>query len=360
MTRTQMNNHRVGALLGLGFTTLIAVGACWNSETLSWKIAFGAGWVVSVIAFCWMVRATRSLSRPQERGHLIWSALVVSLAGLAAALTIKMVLSLTHFEVPKPTDAIDARLVALEKRITHVEQAVTVSVQGRKCHKQVDSVTGEAGSATVLCGSSHQSGEQELGTGKRLAELEKAYLDRVDSWGTMFAWLLGLLAVAVSAIIWSFQRAQDDIKECQNNFSESLQKSQNMSDMLRRLLYLNNQLEVNRQNNPVFQVIRPMQQLVVMAMSIESPFFDAAEFRKWLERIRNIQQRLAQGDIDGLSIKSADFDQDLIATAQYLEASGEYHWLPTDWDDTIRLLYTTAREFRKVGIRDTAHSTRIC
>jgi len=140
--------------------------------------------------------------------------------------------------------------------------------------------------------------------------LKKEINDKFAFWGTLFAWLLAIVALVIAVVIWGLQKGAQDLKERSDSLGETfrdikihLDKHTLVARVQDHLLDLENTLESVRDNNPVFQCLRPLQWLLLAARQVESSDFSAQDFSQRIDRVESALTQASEGLSDFLCVR---------------------------------------------------------
>ncbi|HMW16957.1 MAG TPA: hypothetical protein PKN13_11400 [Accumulibacter sp.] len=330
---------RLGAVSGLVVLVLIAVSVTWLSGSWSAKLyvlgsTFLGGWL-ALLAIGQKSYETRvdHASRLEYWGESVWAGLYTILTGLGFGILMFMILKANGFDSPGIS-----REPPAGNKFTQNSAADTAK-DSDKTPKQKNQITDSV----------RKNLEETL---KRDLEetLKKEMNEKFSFWGTLFAWLLAILALAVTVFIWSLQRSAQDIKErfdaldeYQEDIKQRFEKHHILIKSQEHVLVFEDLLEAARDNNPVFQTIRAVQGLILAARQVDSREFSAAAFAQRMDRLEGALGALSQhSSLDVTLLKPRTLAAALRTTAEYLADVGSRHWLPADWPATIHRLFLLA------------------
>lgn len=200
--------------------------------------------------------------------------------------------------------------------------------------------------------------------------LKKELNDKFAFWGTLFAWLLAILALAVTVFIWSLQRGAQDLKErfealedyrkrvaqdlkerfealevYRTDLTQRFDKHHILLKLQDHQLSVEDMLESSREQNPKFQFIRVVQRLILTSRQVQSREFSARVFAQQTERLEGALDALSQAPSrwDVAQLKPRALAAALRAVAEYLHSVGPLPWLPTaEWPGNIQKLFDLA------------------
>lgn len=178
--------------------------------------------------------------------------------------------------------------------------------------------------------------------------LKKEINDKFSFWGTLFAWLVAIVTLAVTVVIWNLQKGAQDLKdrfetlEGLREFRSNLDKHTLDVKLQDHLLILGNTLESVRDNNPVFQCLRPLQWLLLAARQVESNDFSAQDFSQRIDRVESTLAQATARVSDIQQIKPLALAAALRTLGESLHAVGPRPWLPADWPAQIHRLFVLA------------------
>ncbi len=178
--------------------------------------------------------------------------------------------------------------------------------------------------------------------------LKKEINDKFSFWGTLFAWLVAIVTLAVTVVIWNLQKGAQDLKdrfetlEGLREFRSNLDKHTLDVKLQDHLLFLGNTLESARDNNPVFQCLRPLQGLLLAARQVESNDFSAQDFSQRIDRVESALTQAPARVSDIQQIKPLALAAVLRTLGESLHAVGPRPWLPADWPAQIQRLFVLA------------------
>lgn len=183
--------------------------------------------------------------------------------------------------------------------------------------------------------------------------LKKEINDKFAFWGTLFAWLLAIVALVIAVVIWSLQRSAQDLKERSDSLDEtlrdfkiSLDKHTLAARLQDHLLDLENRLESVRDNNPVFQRLRPIQGLMLAARQVESNDFKVQDFAQRIDRVESAFETLPA---DRTLLSPRTLAAALRTLAEYLHVVGPRPWLPDDWRSQMQRLFALANRLEALS-----------
>lgn len=179
--------------------------------------------------------------------------------------------------------------------------------------------------------------------------LKKEINDKFAFWGTLFAWLLAIVALVIAVVIWGLQKGAQDLKERSDSLGETfrdikihLDKHTLVARVQDHLLDLENTLESVRDNNPVFQCLRPLQWMLLAARQVESNDFSAQDFSQRIDRVESALTQASDRISDIQQIKPLVLAAALRTLGESLHAVGPRPWLPADWPAQIHRLFVLA------------------